>query len=303
MSILTVGSVAYDHIITPYAERKRSLGGSVVYFSLAAQHFSAVNLVAVVGEDFDQKDADIMTSHNINLDGLERKAGKTFFWKGEYLANWNDRITHETQLNVFETFSPEIPESYKDTEVVFLGNIAPELQSQVLDQMNQPKMVILDSMNLWISTAKPALLQVLKRVDHLLINDSEAKMLGGKENLMEAAKVIREMGPTTLCIKKGEHGAMLIHQDKVFIAPAFPFCNVVDPTGAGDSFAGGYVGYLASAGKTDWETLKKAVVYGSIMGSHTVEAFSVDRLVELNQRGIANRYKQFVNMTHFDSEV
>ena len=300
MSILTVGSVAYDHIITPYDERERSLGGSVVYFSLAAQHFSPINLVAVVGDDFTRQDADVLTSHHINLDGLEYRTGKTFSWKGEYLANWNDRVTHDTQLNVFETFNPEIPASYKDTEVVFLGNIAPKLQKQVLDQMNKPRIVVLDTMNLWITKNRNDLLEVLKHVDHLLINDSEARLLSGKTNIMDAAKVISEMGPSTLCIKKGEHGALLIRDEQVFTAPAYPFCRVVDPTGAGDSFAGGYVGYVTAAGNEDWSTLKKATIFGSIMGSYTVEAFSVDSLLALDQEKMMARYEKFVEMTHFE---
>jgi len=299
MSILTVGSIAYDHIMTPTSERERSLGGSAVYFALAAQHFSRIQLVAVVGEDFREEDSALLQSHRIDLEGLERKAGKTFSWKGEYLANWNDRVTHYTELNVFESFNPTIPESYRDAEIVFLGNIEPKLQSKVLDQLNDPKLVILDSMNLWISKAIDDLKAVLKRVDHLLINDSEARMLSGKEDLMEAAKVIAGMGPKTLCIKKGEHGALLIQGDQVFIAPAYPFCHVVDPTGAGDSFAGGYVGFLALARDHGWENLKKAVIYGSIMGSFTVESFSVDSLAGLTPETMQLRFEKFYEMTQF----
>jgi len=301
MTILTVGSVAYDHIITPYAERTWSLGGSAVYFALAAQHFSDIQLVAVVGDDFADEDAAMLQSRHIDLQGLEHLPGKSFFWKGEYLANWNDRVTHDTQLNVFEAFNPKIPEAYRKTSVVFLGNIAPELQLRVLEQMDEPGLVILDSMNLWIAKCMDDLKRVLKSVDHLLINDSEAQMLSGKDNLVEAAKVIFDMGPKTLCIKKGENGAMLMHDDKVFIAPAFPFCNVVDPTGAGDSFAGGYVGWLSQAPDLGWENLKKAVIFGSIMGSVTVESFSIDSLKALELAQIRDRYDTFNQLTQFDA--
>ena len=300
MSILTVGSIAYDHIITPFEERTFSLGGSAVYFALAAQHFTDIKMVAVVGEDFRREDAALLESRHIELGGLEYKKGKTFFWKGEYLANWNDRVTHDTQLNVFEDFNPKIPESYRGTEIVFLGNIHPALQLRVLEQMHQPKMVVLDSMNLWITKFPEDLKRVLPHVNHLLINDSEAKLLSGKDNLLEAARTISDMGPSTLCIKKGEHGAMLIHGEQVFLAPAYPFCRVVDPTGAGDSFAGGYVGWLSQVPETDWENLKKAVIYGSIMGSYTVESFSVESLASLTKTKMNERFKHFHAMTQFD---
>lgn len=301
MSILTVGSVAYDDIITPFARRDRALGGSATYFSLAAHHFSKINLVAVVGEDFEYADQELLARKGVDLKGLEKVPGRCFYWKGEYLANWNDRISHDTQLNVFEHFDPKIPLEYKDSEFVFLGNIHPSLQEKVLDQMTQPKWVALDTMNLWIKETRTDLLRTLKKVDVLLINDSEAMMLSGERNLFEAAQTISKMGPKTLCIKKGEHGALLFQGDRIFAAPAYPLCKVVDPTGAGDAFAGGVLGYLAAQRSNSFETLKKAVIYGSVMGSFTVESFSIDRVAALTDEDIRTRYDAFVEMTHFEN--
>ena len=301
MSILTVGSIAYDDIITPFEHRERSLGGSGTYFSLAAQLFTRVNLVAVVGQDFNYADELLLKGKDIDLTGMEKVAGKCFYWKGEYLANWNDRVTHDTQLNVFEHFNPKVPEPYRDCDYVFLGNIHPALQLNVLKQMNKkPKITALDSMNLWIKDTRKALLAVLEQVDFLLINDSEARMLSGQNHLISAAQTIAKMGPKTLCIKQGEHGALLFHQGNVFAAPAYPFANVIDPTGAGDSFAGGFLGYLARSGEHSLEALKKAVIHGSVMGSFAVEAFSVDKIASLTQEAVECRYREFVALTHFD---
>ena len=300
MSILTVGSVAYDDIITPFASRDRALGGSATYFSLAAHHFSKIKLVAVIGQDFTHADEQLLLDKDIDLQGLEKVEGKCFYWKGEYLPNWNDRITHDTQLNVFEHFQPKIPGDHRDSAFLFLGNIHPSLQLNVLEQMNNPRWVALDTMNLWIKETRADLLKTLQHVDVLLINDSEAAMLSGQQNLYEAAQTIAKMGPKTLCIKKGEHGALLIRGEEIFAAPAYPKCKVVDPTGAGDAFAGGFLGYLASIGSDDFEHLKKAVIYGSVMGSYTVESFSVDRVASLTPTDIKQRYDAFVSMTHFD---
>jgi len=301
MSILTVGSVAYDDIITPFAKRDRALGGSATYFALAAHHFTKINLVAVIGDDFSYADEELLRHKGIDLQGLEKVSGKCFYWKGEYLANWNDRISHDTQLNVFEHFEPKIPDSYRESNFLFLGNIHPSLQQSVLNQVTQPRWVALDTMNLWIKETRSALLQTLKSVDVLLVNDSEAMMLSGEYNLYDAAKTIAKMGPKTLCIKKGEHGALLIRGNEIFTAPAYPLCRVVDPTGAGDAFAGGFLGYLASAESDNFDTLKKAVIYGSVMGSFTVESFSVDRIAALTDGDLEKRYNEFVDMTHFDS--
>ena len=300
MSILIVGSVAYDHIITPYDQRERALGGSATYFALAAQHFTQTSLVAVIGEDFNHSDEELLVNKGIDLQGLEKVPGKCFFWKGEYLANWNDRVTHATHLNVFEHFQPKIPESYRKSKYVFLGNIHPSLQSQVLDQVDDgDRLVALDTMNLWINTSRDDLLKVLEKVDILLVNDSEAQMLSGNTHLIEAAKTIAKMGPKTLCIKLGEHGAMLVQDDRIFIAPAYPLCNVIDPTGAGDTFAGGFLGYLAKTGDHSFENMRRALIYGSVMGSFTVEAFSVDRCAAVTDKDIDERYQAFVDLTHF----
>lgn len=300
MNILTVGSVAYDEVITPFDRRERALGGSATFFSIAARHFAPVSIVAVIGSDFNLADEQLLEHKGIDLSGLEKVDGKCFFWKGEYLANWNDRITHDTQLNVFEHFKPKVPTAQRNSDVVFLGNIHPTLQLDVLNQIDKPKMVALDTMNLWIKETRADLIETLKHVDFLLINDSEAAMLSGKRQLVEAAKTIAEMGPKTLCIKQGEHGAILIQGDEIFIAPAYPLCNVVDPTGAGDSFAGGFIGYLSSQQDFSFETLKKAVIYGSVMGSFTVESFSVDRLASITDADIEARYREFVKFTHFE---
>lgn len=301
MSILTVGSVAYDHIITPYDSRERSLGGSATFFALAARHFTKVNLVAVVGEDFALADRELLQNHGVGTEGLETVPGKTFFWKGEYYANWNDRVTHDTQLNVFEHFDPKIPSELADCSTLFLANIHPSLQLKVLDQVKRPKMVALDTMNLWIKETRKDLIKVLERVDCLLINDSEAHLLTGHRNLVDAAKTIAQMGPKTLCIKQGEHGAFLVQNDRIFIAPAYPLCRVVDPTGAGDAFAGGFLGYLDANPDLDFNNLKKALIYGSVMGSFTVESFSVDRTASITKEEVEKRYREFVDLTHFDS--
>ena len=300
MSILVVGSVAYDDIITPFDHRERALGGSATYFALAAHHFSPVNLVAVVGEDFNYADECLLKEKKVDLTGLEKVKGRCFYWKGEYLANWNDRITHDTQLNVFEHFNPKIPDRYRDLPFVFLGNIHPELQLQVLNSMNQPRLVALDTMNLWIKETRAELIHALAGVDVLIINDSEAMMLSGERHLIDAAKTIAKMGPRILCVKRGENGALLIEGERVFAAPAYPLCRVVDPTGAGDTFAGGFLGHLAATGDLSFDSMKKAVVYGSVMGSFTVESFSIDRCAAIGMDEVDDRYRDFVDLTHFD---
>lgn len=300
MSILTVGSVAYDDIITPYDHCQRALGGAATYFALAAQHFHRVSLVAVVGDDFNDADEQLLRERNIDLNGLEKVPGQCFYWKGKYLPNWNERVTLDTQLNVFEHFKPKVPDDYRNCPMVFLGNIHPSLQLEVLNQMNaQPKIVALDTMNMWIENTRSELLETLKRVDILLINDSEAQMLSGEQHLIDAAQAIAKMGPTTLCIKRGEHGALLVQGDRIFVAPAYPLCKVKDPTGAGDTFAGGFLGHLASDSDCSFDNMKRAVIYGSVLGSFTVESFSVDRCVSLTMADIEARYDAFVEFAHF----
>jgi len=299
MTILAVGSAAYDDVITPFGGRESALGGSAIYFSLAAQHFTNINLVAVVGDDFRPEDRQLLQAKKIDTQGLVKEKGKTFFWKGEYGPTWNDRTTHVTDLNVFEKFDPVIPTLYRNSEYVFLGNIAPQLQLKVLDQIDHPKLVVLDTMNFWINSDRQGLMEALKRVDLLMINDSESVLLSDETSLVAAARSILAMGPKAICIKLGEHGAMLIQGDRIFMAPAYPLVDVVDPTGAGDSYAGGFLGYLASKSRWDFDTLKKAVIYGSVMGSYTVESFSVDKLVDLTHEEISDRYFRFVEMTHF----
>lgn len=300
MTILTVGSVAYDDIITPYAQRLRALGGSATYFAIAAKHFHDISLVAVIGDDFNYADENLLRDLGIDLQGLEKVAGRCFYWKGEYLANWNDRVTHDTQLNVFEHFDPKIPGSLRDCPYLFLGNIHPSLQRAVLKQMgNRPKIVSLDTMNLWIRETRKDLHDVLADVDVLLLNDSEAIMLSGEHHLIKAARTIAQMGPSTLCIKRGENGALLVQGDRLFSAPAYPLVDVVDPTGAGDSFAGGFMGYLAQSGDLSFDNMKRAIIYGSVLGSFTVESFSVDRIAAITRDEIEARYHKFVELTHF----
>lgn len=300
MTILTVGSVAYDDIITPYDKRERSLGGSATYFAIAAKQFCDISLVAVIGEDFNYADENLLRDKGVDLQGLEKVEGKCFYWKGEYLANWNDRVTHDTQLNVFEHFNPKIPDSYRSSDYLFLGNIHPNLQLQVLNQMSsKPRFVALDTMNYWIKETRKELIEVLHNVDILLVNDSEAMMLSGEHHLVDAAKTIAKMGPSTVCIKQGEHGALLFQGDKAFAAPAYPFCKVIDPTGAGDSFAGGFLGYLAASEDQSFDTMRRAVIYGSVLGSFAVESFSVDKTASLTADDIEKRYHEFVDLSHF----
>ena len=281
------------------------LGGSCTYIALAASYFSPVKIVAVVGDDFAQEDTDLLASRGVDLAGLERAAGKTFFWKGVYSADMNDRETLVTDLNVFEHFDPKLPDSYKDAEYLLLGNIQPTLQRNVRSQMNQPRITGGDTMNLWINIAREELLATLKGWDFLLINDGEARLLSGESNLRKAARAIQEMGPNTVVIKRGEYGAMLFRGDDYFIVPGYLLEEVYDPTGAGDCFAGGFNGYLAQQGidlgqgHIDRRELSRAVIYGSVMGSFCCERFGVDRFRTLTRAEIDARFQEFKKFTDF----
>ncbi|HHE56097.1 MAG TPA: sugar kinase [Caldithrix abyssi] len=299
MSLLVVGSIAYDTIETPTTKVEDSLGGSALYFSAAASLFSPVNVVGVVGSDFDASKISFLKKRGVNLDGLYMESGKTFRWGGRYFDDMNRRETLFTYLNVFERFQPVIPEHYKKSEFVFLANIDPELQLDVLNQINNPKLIVLDTMNFWISGKRKELEEVLKVVDIIVLNDEEAKELTGEMGLIKATKAIPAMGPKSVIVKKGEHGAMLYHENEFFFVPAFPLDSVVDPTGAGDSFAGGFMGYLAKTGQIDQATLKKAMVYGSTIASFNVEDFSFNRLENLTMKEIKERVKIFKKMTSF----
>jgi sugar/nucleoside kinase (ribokinase family) len=300
MSILVVGSVAYDTVETPFGRAERVLGGSASFFSVAAAFFAPVNLVAVVGDDFSPQAMAAFQGRPIDLEGLERTAGKTFHWQGKYSYDLNARETIGTDLNVFEFFKPRIPDRYRGSDHVFLGNIDPVLQRQVLDQVERPRLVACDTMNFWISGKPEELRRTLAAVDILLINDAEARQLSGEWNVVKAARAIRAMGPRTLVIKKGEHGVLMFSEEGSFAAPAYPLEEVFDPTGAGDTFAGGFLGYLAGSPKIDEAALRRAVVMGSTLASFCVEAFSLDRLLTLSRPEIDARYRLFKRLTHFE---
>ena len=300
MSLLVVGSVAFDPLESPYGKVERTVGGAATYFAVAASFFAPVSLVAIVGEDFTEKDAEIFRGRHIDTDGLERTAGKTFFWAGRYSENLNERVTLATDLNVFAGFKPRLPEKYKTSKYVFLANIAPDLQRDVLHQVKgKPKLAALDTMNYWIERTPSELRETLKHVDILMINDSETRQLSNEHNLLRAAKHIFKMGPSTLVVKRGEYGAMMVDKRGVFCVPAFPLEEPHDPTGAGDSFAGGFMGYLAGAKNLSDATLRKAMVYGSVLGSFSVERFGLDRLRTLKRSEIHARARHFAKLTQF----
>jgi sugar/nucleoside kinase (ribokinase family) len=300
MSLLVVGSVAFDAIETPFGRVERTVGGAATYFSLAASFFTRVNLVGVVGDDFTAKHEEVFRGRSVDLAGLERAQGKTFFWSGKYHENLNDRTTLATDLNVFAEFRPKLPESFRKSDHIFLANIDPTLQRSVLDQVaGKPKLVALDTMNYWIEGTPAELQKTLKQTQVLMINDSETRQLSNEHNLLRAAKAIFKMGPKTLVIKRGEHGAMMVHGDSVFCVPAYPLDEIHDPTGAGDSFAGGFMGYLASAGKINANSLRLAMVYGSVLGSFAVEKFGLERLLKLKRREITDRVRHFHKLTTF----
>ena len=299
MSLLVVGSVAYDGIETPFGSVDRILGGSATYISLTSSYFQEnVNLVGVVGNDFKDEDIELFESKNIDLRGLQfDESGDTFFWKGKYHYDLNNRDTLDTQLNVFEHFDPVIPEAYRDATYVALGNIEPGLQVKVLDQIHKPKLVVMDTMNFWIEGTPDALRKTLKRVDLLVINDSEVRELANEPNLIKAADVVRDMGPSSLIIKKGEHGALLFTGDEIFSAPAFPVIDIFDPTGAGDTFMGGLLGWLSYTDDLTAQNLRRAVIFGSVMASFCVEEFGPDRLRDLTDKEIYDRYREFRDLS------
>lgn len=301
MSILVVGSVAFDSLQTPFGKVDRCIGGSATYFSVAASFFTEVDLVAVVGEDFTEEDASVFRGRNINLDGLQRVEGaKTFFWSGEYGYDLNVAKTRDTQLNVFGDFAPRLNERQQNADVLFLANIQPELQLDVLRQTKRPRLVALDTMNLWIDTKRDALERVFREVDLVIINEAEVRQFTREPGLVKAARAILSLGPKTLVIKRGEYGVLMVTKDAIFAAPAYPLESVFDPTGAGDTFAGGFLGFLASRQEVHDRELRRAIVFGSVMASFTVEKFSLDRLREISLSEIHERYQDFRALTHFE---
>ncbi|MFQ5739605.1 MAG: PfkB family carbohydrate kinase [Acidobacteriota bacterium] len=303
-SVLAVGSVAYDSVRTPFGQADNVLGGAATYFSVSASFFTDVLLVACVGNDFRKEDVQFLGSRNIDLRGLEFVEGGTFHWRGEYGYDLNEAKTLETQLNVFADFNPKIPAPYRKAEYVFLGNIDPELQSRVLAQVATPRLVACDTMNYWIEGFFESLQRTLRRVGILLINDAETRQLAQEPNLVKAARKILSWGPHTLVVKRGEYGVIMLRRDSgqrlsVFSAPAYPLDSVFDPTGAGDTFAGGFMGYLAGSNRSDVEAMRQAIIFGSVMASFNVEKFSLQRLKELTFTEIRLRYREFKEMTHF----
>ncbi|HEY3282381.1 MAG TPA: PfkB family carbohydrate kinase [Armatimonadota bacterium] len=299
--VLVVGSVAFDNVKTPLGEVNDVLGGAAVYGSVSASFFAPVQLVGVVGEDFPQEHVDMLAARGIDLQGLQRVAGPTFRWKGFYDYDLNQAHSLDTQLGVFESFRPTIPDAYRDAEYVFLANIDPTLQLEVLDQVKSPTLTFCDTMNFWISGKKQELLKVLERVDVAFLNDAEARQLCDTFSLVKAAKELHRIGPSVVVIKKGEHGAVLFTKGDHFSAPSYPLEEVKDPTGAGDTFEGGFVGYLARTDDTSEANLRKAVVYGSVMASFNVEDFSLERMKRLTRPEIAARYREFKQMAYFEA--
>jgi len=304
--LVIVGTVAFDAIETPFGKTDKILGGAATFIGLAASQFNIdSSIVSIVGGDFPQKYLDLLTNKNINIDGLEIvKEGKTFFWSGKYHNDMNSRDTLITELNVLADFNPVVPENYRDAEIVMLGNLHPLVQASVLDQMTtKPKLVVLDTMNFWMDCALEDLHKVIKRIDVITINDEEARQLTGEYSLVVAARKIHEMGPKYVVIKKGEHGALLFNDDNIFYAPALPLEEVFDPTGAGDTFAGGFAGYIAATGDVSFENMKRAVIYGSTLASFCVEKFGTQRMENLLNEEVQKRLQQFKSLTQFEIEL
>ena len=303
MKIVSVGTVAFDAIETPFGKTDKIVGGACTYISLSAAYFNnSPHLISVVGEDFPKETIALFKERGINTEGLQIKNGeKTFFWSGKYHQDMNTRDTLDTQLNVLESFDPIVPDSYQGCDILMLGNLTPSVQMKVIQQMkSRPKLIVLDTMNFWMEIAMEDLKKVIKEIDVLTINDEEARLLSGVNSLRKAAKIILEMGPKYLIIKKGEHGALLFGENNIFYAPALPLEEVFDPTGAGDTFAGGFVGHLSSCDNIDWEAMKKAIIVGSAMASFTVEKFGIEKLIELDKSQIDERIKEFKNLISFN---
>jgi sugar/nucleoside kinase (ribokinase family) len=296
MSLLVIGTLAYDSIETVHAARKDVLGGSATYFANAARYFTRVSLVGVVGADFEHEHMDMMKARGIDLSGLEIAEGKTFRWSGRYAADWNTRTTLDTQLNVFERFDPKIPAAQRASRYLFLANAAPSIQMKALDQVDHPAFTMLDTMNLWIDIAKPDLMRVLRRVDAVVLNDEEARMLTGERNLLRAAGAVLGLGPRYVILKKGEHGAFCLSANTHFSLPSYPVEEVVDPTGAGDSFAGGFMGYVAEQGNTEPKTLRRAMLYGTVTASFCVEGFGVEALDGRSRSEIDRRFDDLLTI-------
>lgn len=306
MSLLTVGTVAFDAIETPFGKTDKIIGGSATYGSLAASYFANdVFLVAVVGDDFPQADISLLESHGISTEGLQIKEGeKSFFWAGKYHIDMNSRDTLATELNVLADFDPIIPDSYQGVEYVMLGNLSPQVQKTVLERLEtKPKLVMMDTMNFWMDTAMDALKETIEMVDVLSINDAEARQLSGEYSLVKAAKKIMKMGPETLIIKKGENGALLFKKDLVFFAPALPLEEVYDPTGAGDTFAGGFIGYLAKTDDISFNNMKKAVIYGSALASFAVEKFGTERIINISDEDMEDRLQRFIDLVQLEGRI
>jgi sugar/nucleoside kinase (ribokinase family) len=300
MSLLVVGSVAFDSVETPFGQVEEVLGGSGTYFSTSASFFTDVSLVAVIGEDFPEEHLEFLRSREIDLRGLQTAPGKTFRWKGRYGFDLNEAQTLDTQLNVFESFRPELPAGYEDAEYVFLANIDPGLQLDVLNQVKKPSLVACDTMNFWIEGKREALLKTLLHVDILIINEGETRQLAGEANLVKAARSILAMGPKTLVVKRGEYGVIMFTEHSIFTVPAYPLETVFDPTGAGDTFAGGFMGYLASTRNLSDASIRQAIVFGCVMASFTVEDFSLNRLKTLDYAEVEERFRKFKLLTDFD---
>ncbi|MBE0577490.1 MAG: sugar kinase [Desulfuromonadales bacterium] len=300
MDILVIGSVAFDSVETPFGRGDDVLGGSATYFSTSASFFTGVQLVAVVGEDFPEEPRQFLSSRGVDLAGLQTRPGQTFRWKGRYGYDLNEAHTLETHLNVFETFHPVLPEAYRQAEYVFLANIDPELQLEVLQQVEKPKLIACDTMNFWIDSKRDALIRTLGHVDILVINEAEVRQLADEVNLVKASRAVLAMGPKTLVVKRGEYGVLVFTEHSIFFAPAYPLEEVFDPTGAGDTFAGGFMGYLAAINNLTDQTIRKATVFGSVMASFTVEDFSLNRLRQLDWAEVEDRFRRFQALTAFE---